>query len=259
MDFEFDYGAEIAEGSGVKRVNPEEGLQYGYLKSVIHLGKIGSTYKGKVKDPSNRVCLNFELMGNLADAESDDYISGLHPETGEPLNHSLTINLVKGDNAMLTKVMAALVSKKEMETNAVKGWDQLIGRPVTLNLKGSEKKGEDGKPAYVDVKEISQFPSALKPLIKGIKTQGVGHCLLKNLTLEAMDEVNMYIDVQVGMMKSEEWKAGTHPAIALVDEIRKTNPNYAKATKAADDGAQAATEGEPKGEPAESVTANEEF
>lgn len=263
MDFEFDYGADLAEGSGVKRVNPEEGLQYGYLKSVIHLGKIGGVYKGKAKDPTNRVCLNFELMGNLAGEDADDYISGLHPETGEPLNHTLTINLVKGDNAMLTKVMAALVTKKEMEANSVKGWDQLIGRPVALNIKGSDTKGDDGKPKYVDIKEISQFPSALKPLITGMKTPGVGHCLLKDLSLAAMDEVNMFIDVQMGMMKSEEWKAGTHPAIALVEEIRKENPNYAKAeTKAAggDDGAQKPTgSDQPQGAPAETVEANEEF
>lgn len=262
MSFEFDYGAELAEGQGVKRVNPEEGMQFAYLKSVIHLGKIASVYKGKPKDPTNKVCLNFELMGNLAGEDEDDYISGLHPETGEPLTHSLSINLTKGDNAMLTKVMAALISKKEMEAGSVKGWDDLIGRPVQLDIKGSDDKGEDGKPKYVDIKGLTTFPSALKAAATGIKNPGVGHCLLKDLSIPALEECNMYLDVQMGMMKSEEWKAGTHPAIALVEEIRKTNPNYAKATgkgdKPADD-SQSGSGDQTPATPTENVDSNEEF
>lgn len=260
-DFDFDYGADLAEGKGFTRVNPEEGMQYGYLKSVVHLGKIGGMFKGKPKDPVNKVCLNFELMGNLVPEGEDGCITGLHPETGEPLNHSLTLNLSKGDNAMLTKVMAALISKKEMEAGSVKGWNDLIGRPVTLDIKGSDKKGEDGKPQYVDIKGITTFPPALKTTISGIKNAGVGHVLLKDLTIAAMDELNMYLDVQMGMMKSEEWKAGTHPAIALVEEIRKENPNYAKASAKDDKPADDATGGaqQPSGKPAETVDGDEEF
>lgn len=261
MSFEFDYGADLAEGTGVKRVNPEVGNQYAYLKSVIHLGKIAGDFDGNPKPPTNRVCLNFELMGNLAGEDADDYISGLHPDTGEPLNQSVTVNLVKGDNAFLTKVMAALVTKKEMELGSIKGWEQLIGRPVTLDIKGS-KKMKDGKPEYVDIKGISVFPSALKAVATGIKHPGVGHCTLPALTKEALDEVNMYLDVQMGMMKSEEWKAGTHPAIALVDEIRKTNPNYAKAaskSEKAADGAEQGAEAQTPATPTEAVDSNEEF
>ncbi|QHJ80725.1 MAG: hypothetical protein [Bacteriophage sp.] len=262
-DLDFDYGADLSEGSGFDRVNPEVGVQYGYLKSVVHLGKIAGNFEGKAKDPTNRVSLNFELMGNLAGEDADDYISGLHPETGEPLTQPVIVNLTKGDNAFLTKVMGALISKKEMEAGTVKGWEPLIGRAVTLDIKGS-KSLKDGKPEYVDIKGISQFPSALKPLATGIKHAGVGHVLLKDLTKEALEEVNMYLGVQKGMMESEEWKAGTHPAIALVEEIRKDNPNYAKATGKGDkpaDGAQGATGGaqQQQGAPAETVSGNEEF
>lgn len=259
MDFEFDFGAELAEGNGVKRVNPEEGLQYGVLKSVIHLGKIGSSYQGKPKPPVNKVVLNFELKGNLVPEGEDECITGLHPETGEPLDHSITINLTKGDNAMLTKVMAALISKKEMTENTVKGWDQLIGRPVGLDIKGSDEK-VDGKPKYVDIKGISAAPAALKAQIPGLKNPGVGHATLPKLTVAALHECNMYLDVQMGMMKSEEWSAGTHPAIALVEEIRKENPKYAtaevKGGKAADSAT--GTDNKPAVEP-EAVSSDEEF
>ncbi|WP_188754146.1 hypothetical protein, partial [Pedobacter psychrotolerans] len=116
-------------------------------------------------------------------------------------------------------------------------------------------------PKYVDIKGITQFPAALKPTIKGIKNAGVGHCLLKDLSIAALDEVNMYLDVQLGMMKSEEWKAGSHPAIALVEEIRKENPNYAKAKAKDDKPSDDATGGsqQPAGAPAEKVDADEEF
>lgn len=261
MSFDFDYGAELAEGTGVARVNPEEGQQYGVLKSVIHLGKIASSFGGKPKPPVNKVVLNFELKGNLVPEGEDECITGLHPDTGEPLDHSLTINLTKGDNAVLTKVMAALISKKEMSENSVKGWDQLIGRPVNLDIKGSKEKGDDGKPKYMDIKGITAAPAALKAQIPALKNPGVGHATLPKLTVEALHECNMFLDVQLGMMKSEEWAAGTHPAIALVEEIRKDNPKYATAEVKGDKGAQS-DEGEQKSTPAaepEKVDSSEEF
>lgn len=257
---DFDYGADVAEGSGVARVNPEEGQQYGVLKSVIHLGKIASSYQGKPKPPVNKVVLNFELKGNLVPDGEDECITGLHPETGEPLDHSLTINLMKGDNAMLTKVMAALISKKEMTEGAVRGWDQLIGRPVALDIKGSNEKVE-GKPKYVDIKAITAAPAALKAQIPALKNPGVGHATLPKLTVAALHECNMFLDVQMGMMKSEEWAAGTHPAIALVEEIRKENPKYATAEVKGSKPAAGDTEGDsgkPPVEP-EAVSSDEEF
>ena len=256
---EFDYGADLAEGTGVARVNPEEGQQYGVLKSVIHLGKIVSFYNKKPKPPTNKVVLVFELKGNLVPEGEDECITGLHPETGEPLDHSLTINLTKGDNAMLTKIMAALISKKEMEAGSVGGWDQLIGRAVGLDIKGSEEK-VDGKPKYVDIKAVTAAPAALKAQIPPLKNAGVGHVRLPQLTVAALHECNMYLDVQMGMMKSEEWAAGTHPAIALVEEIRKDNPKYATAEVKGDTAAQEQS-GEPQKPAAEpeKVDSDEEF
>lgn len=259
-DFEFDYGADLAEGNGVKRVNPEEGLQFAVLKSVIHLGKIVTYFNKQPKPPVNKVVLNFELKGNLVPEGEDEAITGLHPETGEPLNQSLTVNLTKGDNAMLTKVMAALISKKEMAENSVKGWGDLIGRKVQLDIKGSDEK-VDGKPKFVDIKAVTAAPAALKASIPDLKNAGVGHVQLTQLTAAALEECNMYLDVQKGMMESEEWKAGTHPAIAIVDEIRKENPNYAKAKAKDDKPGEDATGGQGATPPAETekVDSSEEF
>lgn len=255
MAFEdFDYGAEIAEATGVKRVNPETGLHFARLRSIIHLGSIAAVYKGKPKPPVNKVAFIFELKGDL------DEVDDLHPDTGKPLDIGIGVNLTKGDNAKLTEVMAALISKKEMEEGTVKGLDDLIGRCTQLNLKGSKTLDDDGKPKYVDIDALSPVAKAFAAQIPELTVAGVGHCRLTQLSLAAMEELNGFLDVQEGMMKSEQWKDGSHPAIALVEEIRKERPNYAKAEKKAEDGAG----GEPQGnsepqKPAESMDGNEEF
>ena len=94
----FDFGADLAEASGVKRVNPEVGLHFARLRSVIHLGSIAATYRGKPKPPVNKAAFIFELKGDL------DEIDDLHPDNGEPLSIGIGVNLTKGDNAKLTEV-----------------------------------------------------------------------------------------------------------------------------------------------------------
>lgn len=261
MSLDFDYGADVAEGTGEKRVNPEEGQQFGRLKSIIHLGSIVSIYNGKPKPPANKVVLNFELVGNLVPEGEEGSITGLHPDTGEPLNHSIAINLTKGDNAKLTEFMKAAISKKEMEDGSVKGFDDIVSRAFGLDIVGSKEKGEDGKPKYLDIKSITAVPAALKALIPALKNPGVGHVRLGQLAeagAAALEECNMYLDVQLGMMVSEEWKAGTHPAIAIVETIRKDNPNYAKAKGKATEGAEGAAAGNTPA-PTEKLDAGEEF
>lgn len=251
---DFDFGAEVAEASGVKRVNPEVGLHFARLRSVIHLGSIAAIYKGKAKPPVNRAAFIFELKGDL------DEIDDLHPDNGEPLCIGIGVNLTKGDNAKLTEVMAALISKKEMEEGTVKSMDDLIGRCCQLDLKGSKDTDDNGKPKYVDINTLSPVAKAFAAQIPELTVSGVGHCRLSQLTAAAMDELNVYIDVQEGIMKSEEWKAGTHPAIALVEEIRKERPNYAKSEKKSDKAAEGQQQGpgEPAA-PAENMDADEEF
>lgn len=250
---DFDYGAEIAEATGVKRVNPEVGLHFARLRSIIHLGSIAAMYKGKPKPPVNKVAFIFELKGDL------DEIDDLHPDNGEPLSIGIGVNLTKGDNAKLTEVMAALITKKEMEEGTVKGLDDLIGRCTQLNLKGSKVTDDDGKPKYVDIDALSPVAKAFAAQIPELSVAGVGHCRLSQLTIAAMDELNVFIDVQEGMMKSEQWKDGSHPAIALVEEIRKERPNYAKAEKKAEDAAGGAQQGNEPQKPAETMDSNEEF
>lgn len=262
-DFDFDYGAELAEGNGAKRVNPEVGKQFGRLKAVIHLGKCENNYGKTKKDPVNKVCLVMELKGNLVpdDDEENDTITGLNPETGEPIDWTTTMNLTKGDNAALTKLMSALISKKEMDAGTIKGFDQLIGRPLDFEIVGSEKTDDDGKPKYYDIKNISMPAAIVKSQIPELKNPAnyPAHCKLPMLTVDAVLATNMFNDVQMGMMKSEEWKAGTHPAIALVEEIRKTQPKYATATAKSDNATGEDTGAQKVAAPTETVDPKEEF
>lgn len=249
---DFDYGADVTEGSGTVRVNPETGLHFSRLKSLIHLGCVEREYKGTKKEPSNKVVAVFELKGG------EDGVDDLHPETGEPLTISIAFNLIKGDNSFMnSKLLPALVSKKEAEAGTIKGFDDLIGRPCQLNLEGSKALTEDGKHKYVDIKAMSAVMSMVASTIPPLTHAGVGHCRLSQLSLAALDEINMYIDVQEGIMKSVEWAAGTHPAIALVEEIRKEQPNYAKSKPADASAADSSTKPSPA--QTEKLTKDEEF
>lgn len=250
----FDFGAEVAAAAGgAKRVNPEVGLHMARLKSIIHLGTIVSIYKGKPKPPVNKVAAIFELKGG-------EDVDDLHPETGEPLTIGMNFNLIQGDNSVLNKMfLPALVTKKEFEEGTVKGFDDLIGRCCQLNLKGSKALDEDGKHKYVDIENMSAVMKAVAAGVPEIVNKGVGHCKLPDLTIEALDELNVYIDVQQNIMVSEQWKDGTHPAIALVEEIRKERPNYAKAQKSDEESAEGQQQPSQPAAPAEKLAEDEEF
>lgn len=258
-DLDFDYGAELAESTGVKRYNPEVGPQFGVIKSIIHMGKCPVSFGNTTKAPVNKVCIVIEMKGNLLEADNDEYISGLHPETGEPLDGSVSINLNKGDNAALTKFMNAVITKKEFDAGTVKSLDQVIGRPVGFDVVGSKEKDDDGHHKYVDIKNIVAVPALIKPQVPALKNAGVGHCRLSQLTKEAVLSTHMLFDVMKGMMKSEEWKAGTHPAIALIEEIRKEQPKYATAKASDDKPTESGTGANKPATETEQVDATEEF
>lgn len=221
MSFEnFDYGADLAATKSFTRENPVEGLHLFRLRSLIHLGCCPQVFDGKAKDPVNFMAAVLELK-----EESD-----VHSETGEPLTFTLEFPLRDGSKSFLhSKFLPALASKKDLESGAIKSMDDLIGKLGQISLKPSKATNEDGTPKYMNLDSISAAHPSLQASIPALSIAGVGHCRLKDLTVDAIDELNSYTQVQMLMMKSDEWVAGTHPAIPLVEEIRKERPDFAKA------------------------------
>ncbi|UOW66379.1 hypothetical protein vBAspATola_36 [Aeromonas phage vB_AspA_Tola] len=245
----FDFGAELASAGGFTRENPAEGLHAARLRSIIHMGKCQRTYSGKLKDPCNSVVAVFELKED----------SDVHSETGEPLVFHVDFDLKDGDKSYLnTKFLPAMLTKSELESGAIKGFDDLIGKACQLDLEGSKAKNDDGTPKYINLKSMSPMHAKLVAITEPLKVSGAGHCRLAQLSAAAMDELNPYLHVQMLMMTSEEWKSGTHPGIALVDEIRKERPDYAKA-KAKDEKSSGDAQAPSGDVPAEKLSTEDEF
>lgn len=225
IDFDsFDFGADLAEGGGGFTIeNPKVGPHAARLRDIIHLGCIGdSRYPDKA--PSNRAVAVFELK------EDEDK----HSQTGDPLLFPYMFNLVKGDNSFMnSKLLPALITAEEIKAGSIKSFDDLIGKTCQLDLSGSKELYKDEKtgeelPKYINLKGISALHPKLIPVTDELVGGGVGHLRLKDFNAVALEALNVFMHVQEGIMKSTEWADGTHPAIPLVEEIRKERPNYAK-------------------------------
>lgn len=246
----FDFGAELESAGGFKRENPVEGLHAARLRSIIHVGRCVRKYQGKDKSPCNSVVAVFELK-----EESD-----VHSETGEPLTFTVDFDLKDGDKSYLnTKFLPAMLTKAELESGSIKGFDDLIGKACQLDLIGSKAQNDDGTPKYVNLRAMSPMLPKLQAVTDPLKAAGAGHCRLSQLNAAAMDELNPYLHVQMLMMTSEEWKDGTHPGIALVEAIRKERPDYAKAKASAERAAGGSQAQAAAAAPAEKLSTEEEF
>ena len=252
-----DYGAELAEGGGGFTIeNPKVGPHAARLRDIIHLGKIGDK-RYPDKPPSNRAVAVFELK------EDEDK----HSQTGEPLLYPYMFNLVKGDNSFMnSKLLPALITAEDIKAGTIKSFDDLIGKHCQLELSGSKETYKDEKtgeelPKYVNLKSIGALHPKLVAVTDDLVGGGVGHLRLADFNMKALESLNVFMHVQEGILISEEYQAGTHPAIPLIEEIRKERPNYGK-PKAA--GASDKPKG--KDEPAatgsaepENLSADEEF
>lgn len=247
---DFDYGAEL-EASGFKKELPVEGLHLARLQSIIHLGKCVHVYQGEAKAPCNTAVAIFELK-----EETD-----IHSETGEPLTFSVEFTLKDGAKSFLHKTLIpSLVTKADQAAGTVKSFDDLIGRVCQLDLKPSKGLNEDGSPKYMNLSAMSAAHAKMIAVTDELKNVGSGHLRLKDFNKEALESLNSYIHVQQLIMKSVEWDDGSHPAIPLVEEIRKTNPDYAKAKpKEAESAEGEAEQSKAPAGPVEEVKADEEF
>lgn len=219
MSEEFDYGTEEEVKSGaINFKNPELGPHTAVLRSIIHMGLFCEEYGGQTKKPCAQVVAIFELKG------SEDF-----EEDGEtPLTISKTFPLKKGDKAFMTKFLQALDPK-----GVAKGFNDVIGKPCTVEIKPSKKKDDDGKHMYVnfgglsgmttdkDVIEVLEAKGRLKLAI-----EGVGHVSYPDLTKEAIMELNPIIEVANILMKGEQYEGSK--AQELITEIRVENADFAK-------------------------------
>lgn len=215
----FDYGTEesVTEAGGFKQ--PEIGPHTARLRSVVHCGLFCEEYKGKKKKPAAEVVAVFELKEDT-DFEDD----GVTPLT---INKSFPLKL--GDKTFFSKFLKAL----DPDENAG-GFDDMIGAACTIDIKPGKEVNEDGSPKYVNFGGISGIPKKFAAMVPELNEGlGVGHVRFEDLTVAAIKELNPALEVAGILMKGEKYKGSK--AEAIVAEIRKENPDFAK-TKAKTEG-----------------------
>lgn len=207
----FDYGAEPVEAGGANFKNPEVGPHTGRLRSIIHVGMVAGSYQNKPKPPAPTVIATFELLGE--DDKEEDGVT--------PLTIAKDFALKKGDKAYLTKFLAALDPKGKAA-----GFDALIGAPATVTVEGSKELNDDKTPKYANFGGVASIPPEFHKMVPPLSDAGVGHVRFNDMTKEALMELHPIRHVAMILMKSLDYPGSK--AEALVAEIRKDNPEFAK-------------------------------
>lgn len=212
---DFNYGTEeeIKEPGGDFK-NPTEGDHSARLRSLIHVGMYRETFKGEKKKPFPQVIAIFELK------EDDDF----EDDGVTPLTISKSFPLKKGDRAFMTKFLAALDPQKK-----AKGFDDVIGAACTVTCKGGKEKNDDGTPKFINFGGMSGLPAKFAAMLDPLTVEGVGHVPFDQITKETILELNPVRDVNMVLMESENY-AGSK-AEAIINEIRRDNPDFATRKK----------------------------
>lgn len=215
---DFDYGGEVAENkSGFKQANV--GTRNARLYSLLRIGSYREIFrqKGKaeeVKAPAPYAFAIFHLLGK-ADKEED----------GSPMFFVKGFPLKKGDKSFLhSKFIPAFGGFAKH-----KGFGTMTNQLVSLNLKGSKEQNEDGTPKYVNFGSIAEIGEDTLELLEGAPQYAAlpdapGFILEGELTaehLKMLAPVREFADV---VMQTEEFKAGTHPAQAVIQALFDSNP-----------------------------------
>lgn len=259
----FDAGADVAVGGGAVFVNPEVGDHDALLTGVVHIGSFQDVFmKGKVEDPKkpcNYVLLQCTLMG-----ERDKN------EDGSRMVMWKSMALKSGDKAEMTAFLDAL-DPKELTS----GMDDLIMTPFSAKMKGSDEKGDDGLPLYVNWtgKGFAGISERVAPLIlQDAEKEGItpiGHVKFNDLTKEVLDEIPAHLVRQyfLSEMKGNNLSyVGSHVE-GIINAAREADPEWKKAKpkdakpedkKPLDEGSQQSVP-EPQNVPAPEMSSDEEY
>lgn len=222
MSDQFDYGTSEELGGGGSFKNPEVGPHSARIKSIIHCGLFREEFQGEVKAPAPQVVVVYELKN---EEDLEEGIEGDFEDDGvTPLYIHQTFPLKKGDRASMTKFIKTLDPKGEAA-----GFDDFIGKACTVTCKGGKDLGDDGKPKYINFGGIAGLAAKFAKTVPELVAPGVGHVRFEDLTKEAIMELNPYREVAGILMKGEKYEGSV--AQSVIDEIRKDNPDFAKAKK----------------------------
>lgn len=215
----FNFGEEVVSSTG-SIAQAEVGAHQARLKGILHLGIYEDSFQGKKKAPAPFVCALFEL-------KSGEEGGGVN-EDGSPIVMHKTFALRKGDRAFLTNFMQVMLTAdeyKKYKANVLEGgFEDLIGRVVTIDAVGSSTTNEDGTPRYVNVGGISKVPAAFAKHVAELEGEPLGHVTLSDYTEEAMRALPVF-EIYDRMEQAVNF-AGSQ-ADRVLRTIRKEEPEFA--------------------------------
>lgn len=225
MSDAFDYGGAVAETvSNFK--NPKVGTRNARLWALIRVGSFAETYNKELKASTPYAFAIFHLLGK--EDKMDD---------GEPMFFVKPFPLKKGDKSFLHKTFIPAMGGMAKH----KGFTTMGNQLVSLSLKGGKEMNEDNTPKFVnfanmaeigeDTLELLQAAPAFAPL------QGApGFLTESELTKEVLAKLHPVREFAEVVMLTDEFKAGTHPAQALIQAMYDEDKDrYTRKEKKSDD------------------------
>lgn len=218
----FNAGAEVAVGEGNNFKNATEGGHSAVLTGVIHLGNFEDVFtKGGVsetKKPCNFALAVFTLMGKNDLNEDGTRIRAFKP-----------FPIKNGDKAWMTRILDAVDPKEEAA-----GFDDCIGNILSVQMKGSAEKGEDGLPKYVNfdgvAAENEEMMEIIEARVAAEELAHIGHIEFNNMTAEVMKEIPAQYIRQyfLGQSNGSSMNFKGSKAEEVFLAIRAEDPEYCK-------------------------------
>lgn len=215
----FDFGAAPAETGGTIK-QADEGQHEARLLGIVHVGMYADEFRGEVKTAAPFVVALFEL-------KSGEESGGVN-EDGTPIIVHRSFPLKRGDRATLTKFMKVMLTAEEFKQyNAgvlEGGFDDLIGRPCLLDMKGSKAKDDNGDSKYTNVSDMSAMPPKFAKMCDELEGEPVGHVTIDGMTegaLRAIPPFEIY-----GKLELAENFPGSQ-AEEVLEGIREQDPKFA--------------------------------
>lgn len=215
MAFNYNSGLEagetLAETSSTSTKQPQAGVHQARIRSIIHLGKcpqIDMVTK-KFKGFAHKAVVVFELM------EDHDFA-----DDGEtPLTVAKDITISTSKKSGLSILISTFV--KDDGTPA-QDYNELIGCSGNIELVKRDK--------YINCKNwseggISSMHPKMRAMLPELSGNGVGNVKFSEITPKALREMHAWNHVADMLMKSENYEGSAGEA--AVEEIRKTQPDYA--------------------------------
>jgi hypothetical protein len=218
-----DSSASVAAGGGKVFKNPTVGPHEAIISAIVHVGSFQDHFKKgstvEIKPPCNFVLVRATLMG--PDDKNEDE---------SRMEQWIAVALKSGDKATLTKLMFAVDPSEKMA-----GFADFIKAPLTADMVGSDEKGDDNLPLYVNWKGFSGCTGRMAAMVNAdVEAENpdvIGLVAFNDITKEVLDAIPAHMVRQYYLDETSNGKnlsvAGS-PVESVIKAAREADPQWKK-------------------------------